>query len=60
MNFVTKYGAVIVTLLVTLGAAIFTPSFIQAHPVVFAVLNMAAQVLHSVLPSSVGIGSVKK
>ena len=51
VNFWKQYGPILVTLAGTLGAAIFTPQFIAAHPLAFAIVNMAAQLLHSVLPS---------
>lgn len=51
MNFLAKYGPLIITLAGTVGAAIFTPAFIAAHPQAFAVINAAAQLLHAVLPS---------
>jgi hypothetical protein len=51
MTLLSKYGPLVCTLAATVGAAIFTPSFIAAHPVVFAWINAAAQFLHAVLPS---------
>jgi len=51
MNSLRKYGPVVCTLAGTVGAAIFTPAFIAAHPVAFAWVNAAAQLLHAVLPS---------
>ncbi len=51
MNFVKQYGPVLITLAGTIGAAIFTPAFIAAHPLAFAWINAAAQLLHAVLPS---------
>jgi hypothetical protein len=51
VNFLSKYGPVICTLAGTIGAAVFTPSFIAAHPAAFAWVNAAAQLLHAVLPS---------
>lgn len=49
-----KYLPIIITLAGTLGVAIFTPSFIMAHPVAFAVVNGVAQVAHAILPSIFG------
>lgn len=51
---------VIVTMLTTLGVAIFTPSFIMAHPMLFAVLNALAQLAHSILPSNAGVAPAGK
>lgn len=51
MNYITKWGPVVVTVAGTLGAAIFTPTFVSAHPTVFAALNAAAMILHAALPS---------
>lgn len=51
MDFLKKYGAVIVTVVSTIAAAVFTPDFIAAHPQAFALLNVIAQVLHAALPS---------
>jgi len=51
MNLLTKYGPLVCTLAGTIGAAVFTPTFIAAHPVAFAWVNAAAQFLHAVLPS---------
>jgi hypothetical protein len=51
MNFITKYGPLVFTLAGTIGAAIFTPDFVAAHPLAFAWVNAAAQLLHAVLPS---------
>ena len=51
MTLLTKYGPLILTLAGTIGAAIFTPDFIVAHPMAFAWVNAAAQLLHAVLPS---------
>ena len=50
----SKYLPLIITLAGTLGVAILTPAFIAAHPVVFMVVNAAAQILHAVLPSIFG------
>jgi hypothetical protein len=55
MNLLKQYGPVVLTLAATIGAAIFTPSFIAAHPLAFAWLNAAAQLLHAVLPSIFGV-----
>jgi len=46
-----QYGPLVITLAGTIGAAIFTPAFIAAHPMAFAWVNAAAQFLHAVLPS---------
>jgi hypothetical protein len=46
-----QYGPLIITLAGTIGAAIFTPEFVGAHPVAFAAVNAVAQFLHAVLPS---------
>lgn len=51
MNFVTKYGPILVTVAGTIGVAVFTPQFITAHPQAFAVLALGTQVLHAALPS---------
>lgn len=51
MNFLQRYGPLLITLAGTVGAAVFTPAFIAAHPLAFAGVNMAAQLLHAVLPS---------
>lgn len=51
MNFIKQYGPLLITLAGTIGAAVFTPAFIAAHPAVFACINAAAQLLHAVLPS---------
>jgi len=51
MNNFTKWLPILVTLCATVGAAVFTPAFISAHPVVFAVLNGIAMCLHAALPS---------
>lgn len=52
-----KYLPVVVTVVATVGAAIFTPDFILHHVTAFAVANAAAQVLHAALPSVFGQGS---
>jgi hypothetical protein len=46
-----QYGPLLITLAGTIGAAVFTPAFIAAHPIAFAWVNAAAQFLHAVLPS---------
>jgi len=51
MNLLKQYGPLVITLAGTIGAAVFTPAFIAAHPVAFAWVNAAAQLLHAVLPS---------
>ena len=51
MDFLTKYGPLVFTLAGTIGAAVFTPAFISAHPAAFACVNAVAQLLHAVLPS---------
>jgi hypothetical protein len=51
MNYLKQYGPLVCTVAGTIGAAIFTPAFVAAHPVVFAWVNAAAQLLHAVLPS---------
>jgi hypothetical protein len=49
---VTKWLPVIVTVLTTVGMALFTPAFVASHLTLLAVLNSIAQLLHSVLPST--------
>ena len=51
MQFIKQYGPLLITLAGTVGAAIFTPAFIAAHPAAFACVNAVAQLLHAVLPS---------
>lgn len=51
MNFWKQYGPVVVTVAGTISVAILTPAFIAVHPVAFAVVNAAAQLLHAILPS---------
>jgi len=51
MNLLTQYGPLVVTIAGTIGAAIFTPAFISAHPMAFAWANAIAQLLHAMLPS---------
>jgi hypothetical protein len=50
MNLI-KYGPLVFTVAGTIGAAIFTPDFIASHPMAFAWVNAAAQLLHAILPS---------
>jgi hypothetical protein len=47
-----KWLPLIVTSLSTILTAVFTPSFVTHHLILFAILNAAAQLLHSVLPST--------
>ena len=54
MNLMKQYGPLIITLAGTIGAAVFTPAFIAAHPFAFAVVGGIAQLLHAVLPSIFG------
>ena len=51
MKYLQQYSPLLITLAGTLGAAVFTPAFIAAHPLAFAGVNAAAQLLHAVLPS---------
>ena len=51
MNVLVKYGPVTLTVAGTIGAAVFTPAFILAHPMAFAWVNAVAQLLHAMLPS---------
>lgn len=51
MNFITKYGPLLVTVAGTLGVAILTPTFIATHPLAFAIANIIAQIAHAILPS---------
>lgn len=51
MKNLQKYGPLMCTVTGTIGAAILTPDFVAAHPVAFAWVNAAAQLLHAVLPS---------
>ena len=51
MNYLQQYGPLVCTVAATIGAAFFTPAFIAAHPVTFAWVTVAAQLLHAVLPS---------
>ena len=51
MNVLIKYGPLAFTLAGTIGAAVFTPAFVAAHPMAFAWVNAAAQLLHAILPS---------
>lgn len=57
MSTVTKWIPLVITVAGTIGAAIFTPAFVAAHPVVFADLNAVAMVLHAALPSVFGTPS---
>ena len=54
MNVVKQYGPLVCTVAGTIGAAILTPAFIAAHPMAFAWVNAAAQLLHAMLPSIFG------
>ena len=51
MSLLKQYGPLVCTLAGTIGAAMLTPAYIAAHPVAFAWINAAAQLLHAVLPS---------
>jgi hypothetical protein len=51
MNVLIKYGPLAFTIAGTIGAAMFTPAFILAHPIAFAWVNAVAQLLHAMLPS---------
>jgi len=51
MNYLQQYGPLVCTIAGTIGAAFLTPTFIAAHPMVFAWVTVAAQVLHAALPS---------
>lgn len=53
----SKYLPIIITVVATLAAALGLPAYVAAHPLVFAVLNAAAMVLHAALPSVFGAGS---
>ena len=55
----TKALPVIVTVVATVGSAVFTPDFLVHHVTAYAVLNAAAQLLHAALPSVFGEGSGK-
>jgi hypothetical protein len=46
-----KWIPLAVTLAGTVGAAIFTPAFLSAHPLAFTWIGGAAQVIHALLPS---------
>jgi hypothetical protein len=46
-----KYLPIIGTVAASIGAALFTPDFLSHHVALFAGLNVAAQLLHSALPS---------
>ncbi len=47
----SKYLPLILTVVGSAAAALFTPAFIAKHVDLFAALAIAAQVLHAVLPS---------
>lgn len=49
----SKYLPVITTIGSTLAAALAAPDFVSHHLPLFAILNAVAQLLHSVLPSTV-------
>jgi hypothetical protein len=51
MNIFLKYAPIIATVIGTISAALITPEFVGAHPVVFAILNALAMILHAALPS---------
>jgi hypothetical protein len=51
MNTIKQYGPLMITLAGTIGAAVFTPAFIGAHPFAFAAAGGIAQLLHAALPS---------
>lgn len=44
----------IVTVAAAVGTALLNPTFIAAHPALFAGLASVAQILHAVLPSVFG------
>jgi len=46
-----KYIPIIVTVAGTLGAAVFTPHFLAAHPMVAAGAAITVQIIHAALPS---------
>jgi hypothetical protein len=54
MNLLKLYGPLVCTVTGTIGAALLTPAFIAAHPMAFAWVNAAAQLLHAMLPSIFG------
>lgn len=56
MGKLKAYIPLIITVVGTISAAIVTPQFVAAHPVWFAGLNVAAQLLHAALPSVFGQG----
>lgn len=60
MNFAKQYGPLLITLAGTIGAAVFTPAFIAAHPIAFAWVNAIAQLFHAVLPSIFGLNAQEK
>lgn len=51
MRYIQQYGPLICTIAGTVGAAFLTPTFVTAHPLMFAWITVAAQVLHAALPS---------
>lgn len=53
----SKYLPIAITVIATLAAALGLPSYVAAHPVVFAALNAVAMVLHAALPSVFGAPS---
>lgn len=53
----SKYLPIALTVVASISAALALPSLVAAHPVVYAVLNAAAMVLHAALPSIFGAGS---
>ena len=50
----SKYLPLLITVVASVAAAVGLPSLVAAHPVVFAVVNAAAMVLHAALPSVFG------
>lgn len=52
----SKYLPVIVTIVATVAAALALPTVVASHPLVFAALTAAAQILHAALPSIFGEG----
>jgi hypothetical protein len=54
MSTLKAWLPLIVTVVGSIGAAIFTPAFVGAHPALFASLNSAAMLLHAILPSVFG------
>lgn len=47
----SKFLPLIVTVVASVSAAVFTPDFVAHHVGVFAGVNIAAQILHAALPS---------